>query len=382
MPTEVADRNASLRTSTMENKEDWIHKQCGHVQKVPIEGGDIQCENCKTWVHLSPKKHLENKILQLRLDGEVASDVGNPVLSKVDLPFKMVTLKRRNQWDKLFDGFSRMKAISFVVQPVFLLEYFSKRGYEEIEILVGKGLTEQYKEKMSETKWQTVDELHERVSSDELKLWGSKDEVHTKLYILENQDYTRVITGSPNLSYKASGTGQTEFVVYWDFYPNIPSHEKALALFMKHYEGHFNDKCKLFMEDLSELFVDLNDLEPKEVIRIWKSNSDSSDLRGFRVIYDELSAQAMKETDDPDDDVITITIPKISQSKKKVLTDTIGAKFDGSDLVVSRKILQAESHLGIPQMKLDEETGLISVGVNGKLSILNKEYGITDLERV
>ena len=79
-----------------------------------------------------------------------------------------------------------MKAISFVVQPVFLLEYFEKRGYKSIELLVGKGLTEQYKDKMVDTKWQTIDNLHSRVDSGELVLWGTKDLVHSKLYILEN----------------------------------------------------------------------------------------------------------------------------------------------------------------------------------------------------
>ena len=49
----------------------------------------------------------------------------------------MRTLKRRNQWDKLFDGFTEMKAITFVSQPEFLL-IISSRGYSKIELLVGK----------------------------------------------------------------------------------------------------------------------------------------------------------------------------------------------------------------------------------------------------
>lgn len=386
MTTEAADRNEPLRaTSPIETRE-WLHKECEHFQQVPLEGGDVQCDNCNTWVHLAPKQESSVKDTtstssqQMTLDGGIAKQSKNQQLPKIDLPFKMVTLKRRNQWNKLFDGFTKMRAISFVVQPVFLLEYYSERGYESIELLVGKGLTDQYKDKLADTKWQVIEDLHEKIESDQLTLWGSKDLIHTKLYILENDEFTRVITGSPNLSYKASGTGQVEFVVYWDLYDNIPSHKAAIQQFEAHYNGHFSDKCQRFMEDLSELFVDLSEMEPKEVIRIWKSNSDSSDLRGYRVIYDELSAQAMKETDDPLEDTITITIPKISQSRKTILTNTLGAKFDGSDLTISkRKFLSADSHLGIPQMKLAEDTGRITIGINGKLKQLNEVSETNDL---
>ena len=106
------------------------------------------------------------------------------------------------------------------------------------------------------------------------------------------------------------------------------------------------------------------------------------------MIYDELSAQAMQETNNSEDDVITITVPKISSSRKTFLTNTIGAKFDGTDMVVSRsKFLRAESHNGIPQMKLNETIGELRIGINGKMKILNnnctKEQifeGLRDIE--
>jgi len=384
MTTETADRNEPLRDNRPEKTRQWLHRSCGHFQEVPIFGGIVECKNCEMMVELKPKKSI-----QKTLDGKEAPTNKKRNNQKIDLPFQMATLKRRNQWDMLFEGFSSMKAISFVVQPVFLLEYFSKRGYDKIELLVGKGLTEGYKEKLTDTKWQTIEELHEKTDSGELCLWGTKDEVHTKLYILENDEYARVITGSPNLSYKASGAGQIEFVVYQDLYYDDPSHQKILEEYLIHYQKHFSDKCKKFMDDLSELFIDLDDMEPKEVIRIWKSNSQSSDLRSFRVIYDELSAEAMRETADPEDDIITITFPKISQSRKTVLTSSLGAKFEGSDMTVSRKkFLNAESHLGVPHMKLNEETGSFKIGINGKLQTLNQPYtleelneGLMDIER-
>ena len=68
---------------------------------------------------------IPKEMIQKTLNGQVANTNASPPPSTVNLPFKTSVLKRRNQWDKLFDGFTTMKAISFVVQPVFLLEYFA-----------------------------------------------------------------------------------------------------------------------------------------------------------------------------------------------------------------------------------------------------------------
>ena len=90
----------------------------------------------------------------------------------------------------------------------------------------------------------------------------------------------------------------------------------------------------------------------------------------------------MRETTDEEDDVITITIPKISPSHKKVLTETLGAKFDGTDITVSRKkFLNASSHRGIPQMKLNEATGQLKVGVSGKSKSVNDSYTKEELSQ-
>ena len=104
--------------------------------------------------------------------------------------------------------------------------------------------------------------------------YGDKDLIHTKMYILKNDSFT-VIVGSPNLSYKASGSGQVEFVVYWDL-SHENSYQSTLKKFMSHYESHYSDKCSKFMEDLSDLFIELEDLD-KNYHR--KSGSQQSDMK-------------------------------------------------------------------------------------------------------
>ena len=54
-------------------------------------------------------------------------------------------IRQRKDFENLFDGFSRMRAISYVVSPDLLLEFFDKRGYTEIEVVVGENLSDVYR---------------------------------------------------------------------------------------------------------------------------------------------------------------------------------------------------------------------------------------------
>ncbi|GEM_PF-5550154 len=43
-------------------------------------------------------------------------------------------IARKSDFDGLFDGFNKLRAISYVVSPDLLLEFFDKRGYTEVEV--------------------------------------------------------------------------------------------------------------------------------------------------------------------------------------------------------------------------------------------------------
>ena len=59
---------------------------------------------------------VEKEKLQITLSGEIANTQASPPPPSVHLPFKTAVLRRLTQWDNLFKGFVRMKAVSFVVQ--------------------------------------------------------------------------------------------------------------------------------------------------------------------------------------------------------------------------------------------------------------------------
>lgn len=52
---------------------------------------------------------------------------------------------RRRDFESLFEGFARLKAISYVVSPDLLLEFIERRGYEALEVIVGENLSEAYR---------------------------------------------------------------------------------------------------------------------------------------------------------------------------------------------------------------------------------------------
>ena len=44
-------------------------------------------------------------------------------------PLQTRLIARRNDFEELFDGFIKMRAISYVVSPDLLLEFLEQRGY-------------------------------------------------------------------------------------------------------------------------------------------------------------------------------------------------------------------------------------------------------------
>ena len=59
-------------------------------------------------------------------------------------------ISRQSDFDSLFDGYQKMKAISYVASPELLLEFLDKRGYAEIEIVVGDNLSADYKNNLEQ----------------------------------------------------------------------------------------------------------------------------------------------------------------------------------------------------------------------------------------
>jgi len=105
-------------------------------------------------------------------------------------------ISRRKDFDDLFDGYEKMHAVSYVISPDVLLDFYDKRGYTELEIIVGENLSESYKHNLEQKPIEVVERLEELVETGALRVYVPSHTIHTKLYILEKQDGVRVIQTS------------------------------------------------------------------------------------------------------------------------------------------------------------------------------------------
>ena len=115
-----------------------------------------------------------------------------------------ICLKNIRSWKKLFGGFKVLRGVTFVTSPSYLLTLFSDYDFEQVDLVVGQGLMDGYRNKL-EGEEAIIAQLYERVCDNSLALYGTKAAIHSKLYFLINDEKTRIITGSPNLSYTAQG---------------------------------------------------------------------------------------------------------------------------------------------------------------------------------
>ncbi|MBI5240494.1 MAG: phospholipase D family protein [Elusimicrobia bacterium] len=112
-------------------------------------------------------------------------------------------IQRRQDFDALFDGFARLRAVSYVVSPELLLDFLNKRGYEALEVVVGENLAEAYQQELAQKGADLTQQLAERLEKGTLRILIPDRTLHTKLYILERPSQCRVIATSANLTLTA-----------------------------------------------------------------------------------------------------------------------------------------------------------------------------------
>lgn len=139
----------------------------------------------------------------------------------------------------LFDGFNKLRAITFSSGVNFVNEIVDMFDDSEIifgceNILSGK-LEEAFAfqakiiEKVKQKKG-----IIEKVDTGKVHLYVSRQQLsHEKIYILEGEGKTRVITGSANMSYKAFKGKQREEILYFDNDERAFNYYKDIFEFLK-----------------------------------------------------------------------------------------------------------------------------------------------------
>jgi len=328
---------------------------------------------------------------QMTLDNSMIKNKVYPSKKlKINSDFKTIVLRNKRNWDSLFKGYKKMRAITYMSSPDFILNQFDDLGFEYVEVLIGEGLASDLKSNL-ENKNNSIERIMELITNNSLKIYGTKARVHTKMYLLSKEGETRVIIGSPNLSYNAQGTRQREYAVYWDLSDNMPNDQKLLSLFEDDFLQFMKEPDIIeFMDDLIKLCQSNADSDIIEMYQLWSRNKIDNQSIAIRAIFDQIKGQAFNQTLEENDDLIRINIPEVVKTgQKKFLSNTLGAKISGKRASINvSKYLDHRTMQGTVPMQLNEQTGEIKFGIAGEMvrvpQIVQKKSifeGLEDIER-
>lgn len=275
--------------------------------------------------------------------------------------FHGVVIDNRKKFEELFEGFTKLRAISYVVSPALLLNLFD-RGYTEIELLVGEDIKESsYRQALKESGLEVTQRLAERVEDGTLRIYFPKVTVHSKFYILEGDACTRVIVSSANLTKTAQqASRQINYAWYWDGSTDGP----WLHQCRQDYRAHFKN-CQLFMGDLTELLRECPDPDKAQVVEAWlrgvSADEENAEVCG---VLQEASGMALRE-----EPIVSLRLPgpKGAQQKIKRMLDPLKPAMIGNELRFNGRdfINYVQARYNFPIMRVDSEQGEVLLGIHG-----------------
>ncbi len=271
----------------------------------------------------------------------------------------------------MFEGFTSLKAISYVASPDLLLEFFEKRGYTRVEILVGENLSESYRQSLDHKEIPVIERLAALVEKGSLRVLVPPKTVHTKLYLLTNDvGATRVILTSANLTETAR---QASRQMNYAWYADLDSYHPWLKQVLEDYQEHQKDS-ELFMGDLVELLQKRQDTPSREIIEMWlRGRVDEEVDQEVKKALQAISIGALQPMEISEQPVIAIQMPETSVSRKQVerflapvkpVGNRQEIRVDGGAFI---RYVQ-ESH-GFPLMHVDIPNAAVRLGINGKVQL-------------
>ncbi|MFC2020722.1 hypothetical protein ACFLU1_02895 [Chloroflexota bacterium] len=288
-----------------------------------------------------------------------------------DLQTRLIS--RRKDFDELFDGFEKMYAVSYVISPDVLLDFYDKRGYKELEIVVGENLSDSYKRNLEQKPIEIVERLEEFVEAGTLRIYVPSHTIHTKLYILEKQDGIRVIQTSANLTATAQDARrQTNYAWYLD----VPVGHPFLEQLIQDYQAHLRG-CSLFMGDLKELLEKNRHQDRKQLIEAWLKGSISSDEQDFemRGVFHELSSSLIEAGAIEQEKVTILHLPETDLVKKRVERQLMPLK----PVAIGQHQLQVNKSAYIRYVYENHRVPLLLVSIERKELLLGVDGSLVSL---
>ncbi len=296
---------------------------------------------------------------------------------------RSVVIARRKDFDELFNGFNRMRAVSYVTSVDLLLDFYDQRGYTELEIVVGENLSESYRQELAQRNIEVVERLAGLVEKETLRVYVPGHTIHTKLYMLERDGVARVIQTSANLTATAQeARRQTNYAWYID----LPTGHPLLAQLIKDYESHLQG-CSLFMGDLRELLQKNEGRDRKQLIEAWLKGATITDEQDVEIrgIFHELTASLLEPDPNAATGKVTILhLPENELAKKRVERQLVPLRpisAGQNQLQVTKGSFIRyvyETHR-VPLLLVSKDTKELLLGIGSSLETLSELPAIPDL---
>ena len=286
-----------------------------------------------------------------------------------------VVISRRHDFDALFDGFTELRAVSYITSASLLIDFLDNRGFRRIELLVGENLTsQQLKEDLAHRDRSVIDRIASEVEAGNLRILVPKRTIHSKFFLLGNEQFSRLIVTSANLTETARRASSQ---INYAWYVDVPSGHPMLVKIERDYQQHC-EGATLFMGDLLQLLAKRQDLASGEVISIWLGTESSDpDLAEARALVQDIVSDAFARPGDEERAVIHVELPKAPESRKQALKLLTPLGVDGraSDarLTPASVIRYVEEVHGVPLLRVDVAKQEVLLGFRGAITRLDQE---------
>lgn len=279
---------------------------------------------------------------------------------------------RRKDFEGLFEGFERLRAVSYVVSPDLLLEFFD-RGYKTLEVVVGENLSEHYRQDLVQKGVEVTQRLAERMAKGELKIYVPDVTLHTKLYILDRPGQYRVVITSANLTETARHAARQ---VNYAWYADLPPDHPWLARVEEDYKTH-RDRCTLFMGDLAELLRQNQTEKRRELVETWLKSVPPEEVAAeTRKLLQEISRRAMESQPEAAEPVFSVRLPESAGARREAerLLAPLNPVTSGSEVRLNSAgyLRYVQAAHGIPVMNVDLERREVRLGMDGSVRVLSQ----------
>lgn len=260
----------------------------------------------------------------------------------------VLQIKTSSKFTELFLGYTSMKAVTYVAETKYILEFLSKIGYESIELILG----EEFSDLKKNLNVIRVEEILSRLVDGSLKVYTPHNRIHTKLYILQGDGNTRIITGSRNLQQSRS----YDLAIVFDFSGPCT----LLSEFQLIFDGYLTISTPTFDSLLDALNLTSDD-EKSARISYWLENVEfeQNDVETPLV---QIFSTAMEPSSE---EILSIAPPK-TKTSKKIIKDVFGDSIisESEDRIQVRKsdfLRIVNKEIGYPMMRINWLTAKLTL---------------------